>query len=265
MFDLSQAKRVRREELYSPTSSRCSSPDPELQQLFRNRITSSFEAIDHLACPTGPETDAQQIVDEEEELDFRLFAPSSKAESSSNITKIRINSPVVDDRPPGLANPGRPRNYYFRDSLSPEAQEKINSAAISGDEVLARSKAPCPGCFLPWRVTTIAIAGISLNPELLVNTEARIALRKKKRKGKKARIAIRQKIAEVRDGAEKAKQAAIEKELADRMKKAKKNREKQQRKRTRDKLKAELTNGEEALKATEDVDVLRMSDGAGSD
>jgi hypothetical protein len=234
---------VRREDLYSPSSSSRSTPDPELEQLFRDRIQLEFSAATEF--DTSRELgDTAQGADVEEEVEFRLFAPSSKATTNGHATKIRIRSPSVDNRPPGLIQPERAREYYFRDSLSPEAGEKLQVAAVSGEEVLARSKTPCPGRSLPWRVTTIAAEGTALVPSNLILPDQSDTMRKKKRKGKKARIAIRQKIAEDREKREKEKQAAAEKELADKIKKAKRNREKKLKKRARDKLKAKLADGE---------------------
>jgi hypothetical protein len=225
---------VRREELHSPSSSRQSSPDLELAQLFRDHVKQNYEII------SVPQDHSEQKIipeDEDEEVEFRLFAPSSKSDTAT-ITKFRLRSPATEDRPPGLVNPERPRNYYFRDSLSPVAEKQLQFAAVSGAEVLARSKTPYPGCSLPWRVTVITAEGRSTStpdPKLLEETEE--AKKKKKRKGKKARIAIRQKLAVERERLDKEKTLAAEKELRDKMKKAKRNREKKFKKRARDKLK----------------------------
>jgi hypothetical protein len=173
---------------------------------------------------------------EDEEIEFRLFAPS-KNSKDIGIKKFRVHSPAADNRPPGLVNPERPRSYYFRDSLSPEAEKKIQVAAVSGDDVLARSKTPCPGWSMPWRVTVVTAKGVPISipdPAIIQETDA---IRKRRRKGKKSRIAIRQKLAKDRELMEKARAVAADKELHDRMKKAKRNREKKFKKRARDKLK----------------------------
>jgi hypothetical protein len=176
------------------------------------------------------------IEDQDEEVEFRLFAPK-KDSRNGTVTRFRIHSPASDDRPPGLVNPERPRNHYFRDSLSPEAEQKIQLAAVSGEEILERSRTPYPGCLMPWRVTIITTKGSPISTPDLNIVEEKEGVRKKKRKGKKTRIAIRQKHAKERELLEQAKAEAAEKELRDKMKKAKRNRDKKYKKRARDKLK----------------------------
>jgi hypothetical protein len=236
---------VRREELYS-LSSAGSTPDPELEQLFRDRVQLEFQP-DTGAESLGEITYKVPEIVQEEEVEFRLFAASSKTRSSGNATRIRIRSLSVDDRPPGLVKPERAKSYYFRDSLSPAAEEQIRIAAVSGEDILARSKTPNPGCSLPWRVTTIQAASTISAQTATILLDQNDPARKKKRKGKKTRIAIRQNVAETSHNLEKEKRAAAEKELADRMKKAKRNREKKIKKRVRDKLKAQLANGEKVM------------------
>lgn len=189
---------------------------------------------------------AVAVDDEEgdaEEVEFRLFAPSSKA-ATSILTKIRLLSPAADDRPPGLINPERPRSYYFQDSLSPKLRQQLQFAAVSGAEVIARAKTPCPGLSLPWRVTTIIAKGVSISTDKSAVTNQTNVPRKKKRIGKKSRIAIRQKIAKDSERLEKERQAAAEKALGDRMKRAKRNKEKKQKKRERDKVKKLAEDGQ---------------------
>jgi hypothetical protein len=174
--------------------------------------------------------------DKDEEIEFRLFAPSKKSDNNV-VTKFRVHTPEADNRPPGLVNPERPRSYYFRDSLSPEAEKKIQLAAVSGDDVLARSKTPCPGWSMPWRVTVVTTKGVPIStPDPAIVQEAE-NVRKRKRKGKKSRIAIRQKLAKDRELMEKARAEAADKALHDKMKKAERNRKKKFKKRARDKLK----------------------------
>lgn len=179
--------------------------------MFREQIE-----LDFRVAPTPDTVPNSAAVNEEledEEIEFRLFAPSTKADKSG-ICRIRIKSPVVDDRPPGLVNPERPKSHYFRNSVSPEAQQQLQFAAVSGADVLARSIIPCPGCRLPWRVTTISSGEIEL-PETSSESIGEGQLTKKspkKRKGKKSRIAIRQKTAKDREWLDKERTAAAEKE-----------------------------------------------------
>jgi len=214
--------RVRREELYSASPSPSSSPDAALGQAF---LKSLGEKFTETASPHVIEDERQQS----EELEFRLFARPSTNDDKT-ITRIRVASPSLDDGHAGLVNPERPREYYFRDSLSPKAKGRLKIAAVSGEDVLARSCTKWPGCSLPWRVTMIPAIG-----KLVQTADQTDATKKKTRKGKKTRIATRKKAVEDRERKEKEQEGAAEKELAERAKRAKRNREKKLKKRERDK------------------------------
>ncbi|QDS76664.1 hypothetical protein FKW77_000098 [Venturia effusa] len=225
MFDLPNAKRVRRHELYSPSPSRATSPDPALGQAFLHSLagafTETFPATAHVA---------EEPQSASEEVEFRLFANSSKEKTPA---RIRIQSPHHDNEPAGLTISERPRAYYFRDSLSPAQQYRLEIAAVSGEHVLVRSHTKWPGCSLPWRVTTIGSTGIPLQ----VQTSSLDKAKRKTRKSKKSRIAIRKKAIGARERKAEAEEATAAKELAERAKRAKRNREKKLKKRERDKLK----------------------------
>lgn len=186
-----------------------------------------------------------------EELEFRLFARPS-ASSEKTTTRIRIGSPSLDDGPPGLVNSERPREYYFRDSLSPEAEHRLKLAAVSGEDVLSRSFTKWPGCQLPWRVTTILSTGTPIqHPSAQLDT-----VKRKTRKSKKTRIAIRKKAVEVLERKAKAEESAAEKEFAEKVKRAKRNRDKKLKKRERDKAKkaAARAAGEDVAESSDDAE-----------
>lgn len=205
-------------------------------------FTETVSAIAHVA----DEERAQS-----EEVEFRLFARPS-ATNDKTTTRIRIESPSLDDGPAGLINPERPREYYFRDGLSPEGEHRLKIAAVSGEDVLARSHTKWPGCSLPWRVTTILSNGTPIQYPSAQSDAAK----RKTRKGKKTRIAIRKKAVEERERKAKAEEGAAEKELAERAKRAKRNRDKKLKKRERDKAKkaAARTAGEDVAESSDDPD-----------
>jgi hypothetical protein len=151
-------------------------------------------------------------------------------------------------------NPERPREYYFRDSLSPEAEERIKFAAVTGEDVLGRSQTKWPGCSLPWRVTTILSSGKPIQNASSKTLDQTEVARKKRRKGKKTRIAIRKKAVEERERKAKEQEGAAERELAERAKRAKRNRDKKLKKRERDKAKkaAARAAGEEVAESSGD-------------
>ncbi|KAE8132596.1 hypothetical protein BDV38DRAFT_207625 [Aspergillus pseudotamarii] len=145
MFDLPNAKRVRRNEILSPSSSRSPSPQPE------DTLTSGYERLgallnlDSLIQPEQqPEqtdtqaTNGKDEEDEEQEFEFRLFsAPvrdstaaatqdtgSAATEEKRNDIgaagtqklRIRLRSPTPGARGPddgGFVKPFRGWEYYF--------------------------------------------------------------------------------------------------------------------------------------------------------
>jgi hypothetical protein len=243
--------RVCRDELYSHSQSPSPLPDPALGEAFLKILGDKFSNRLALIPPLVVDQDGKS---EDEEVEFRLFAASS-AKDEKAITKIRMQSPSLDDTPAGLVNPNRPREYYFRDSLSQETEGCLRVVAVSGEDVLARSCTSWPGCALPWRVTTIVASGkrIQTTSELTVN---RIDVaRKKTRKSRRTRIAIRKKAMEERERKEKEQDDAAEKELAERAKRAKRNRDKKLKKRERDKAKkaAARASGEEVAESSDDA------------
>ncbi|KAK8160354.1 hypothetical protein IWX90DRAFT_389161 [Phyllosticta citrichinensis] len=240
MFELPNAKRVRRDELHSPASSPRSSPDPDLTDLFREKLQSRIELVD--AQPQGVAQPAQDLHDagsEDEELEFRLFAaPAKRGDAGPAPQKIRLKSPDLENAEGGFVNPKRPDSYYFADVPSDELRRQLESVAVTGDQVTRWAQQKWPGCALPWKVTTISLdkkaretLGLSDN----VSTGPVTA--KRTRKGKKARIAIRTKLKEKAEAKEAQAKVQAEKELAERAKRAKRNRDKKLKKRQRDKAK----------------------------
>ncbi|KAL1795791.1 hypothetical protein ACET3X_006015 [Alternaria dauci] len=219
MFDVPDAKRVRRHELHSPASSPRNSPDPDLEQLLRSKIQTDF------TYTTAADDDADDANDEDE-TELRLFAAPANAAPQSH--KIRISSPDADSGEAGLAVK-KPRSYYFADGPTSEAEQEFRAAALEGRSVLELSQQPWPGCALPWKVRNISPAGMT--KEVLVGHPPMLVLvqdkaHKRTRKGKKSRIAIRKKLQEAKNKESEAARLAREKEEAKREKNTRRNREK---------------------------------------
>ena len=234
-------RRVRRSDLNS--SSGGSTPDPELQQLFLDRLSSQEEKPDDtqslLPDDSAPGDGAQAVqgIDEHEErLEFRLFAPSS-TQGNGNVSRIRIRSP---EPAKVVLISQRPDSYYFASEPNSSQKTKLASSAISGEEVLLHSRTLWPGCHRPWRVITFKSSGKILRR---LDEHAAAALdeddvrRKRRRKGKKARIAIRRKLEVSRERVEKAAKDKVEKEVQEKIKRAKRNREKKIKQKERNKRK----------------------------
>jgi hypothetical protein len=235
---------VRREELGS--ASPTSSPDRELQQLFLERVGFSYTYGANSATVDKSTLDRVDGSEQEDELEFRLFAKSARA-SEAATARIRIRSPTRDGDQAGLLR-SRPRSFYFKENSSPKAQLRLRGTVVTGEEVLARSKQPCPGLRVPWRVAVIPQSSHTVKPEQedLVRTD------KKGQKGKKARIATRKKYMQAQEQARMTKIAAEDKELAERIKKAKKNKAKKLRQRGREKQKKAAVNSEKSEDGGED-------------
>ncbi|USP80588.1 uncharacterized protein yc1106_07862 [Curvularia clavata] len=239
MFELPDAKRVRRDELQSPTLSPRSSPDPELEELLRSKIHSQF------TFTTTDDAAQDAAHSDEEETELRLFAAPSNAPPQMH--KIRLSSPTVENAEPGFAVK-KPRSYYFVDEPTSDEEAAFQAAAIDGKSVLELSQLPWPGCALPWKVRTISPAG--MRREVLVGHGRMLAtveekMHKRTRKSKKTRIAIRKKLQAAKDKESEQARLAQEKQEAEREKKTRRNREKKLKKKAKEQAKKAAEGGNE--------------------
>lgn len=236
--------RVRRSDLNaSPQSSRASTPD--LDTLERLGAKLQFQVVDNPLQPSEP-TDNQQD-EEDEELEFQLFAPTKSTTHATTpapaAQRIRLRSPSVELKEPGLITPGRSLSYYHTGELSPARAKEYAAAAMTGADVIALSKQPCPGCAYPWKI--ISIPSSQAKPALAAAASQNLAAeaflpdvpKKRTRLNKKARIKKRQKLEAKKTQKEEESKAKEEKERLEREKKARRNREKKFKKRARDKAK----------------------------
>ncbi|KAK7436288.1 hypothetical protein Landi51_12597 [Colletotrichum acutatum] len=174
--------------------------------------------------------------DEPEEFEFRLFTTSNPA------TKIAL----VDEDERAMAGDGamirkRPLSYYIAGEPTPEVKAELAFAAVSGEEVLERAQRRWWGMEQPWRVTTIP--GITVSSKGTAGTaagdvgetkeEADAAAARRRRPGKKKRLAIRVKQRERVKKAEELEKFKAGKEEALKEKKKRLNRLKKLRKRAK--------------------------------
>tara|TARA_R110002003_G_scaffold141_8_gene12934 strand:- start:3368 stop:4084 length:717 start_codon:yes stop_codon:yes gene_type:complete len=215
--------------LESPASSPRSTPDPAIEELLRARLQNEFVF-------TTTETDIAGDHDaepDEDETELRLFATS--ASDAPKTHTIRLSSPGAGDGAPGFVTK-KPRSFYFADEPTSEEGSRLEAAAIDGRTVLDLSTQPWPGCALPWKVQKISAAG--LTKEVLVGHPPRLVAiedvaQKRKRKGKKTRIAIRKKMQATKDKREEQERLAE----ADREKRTRRNREKKLKKKAKAQVK----------------------------
>ncbi|UNI19016.1 hypothetical protein JDV02_005235 [Purpureocillium takamizusanense] len=285
MFELPQAKRVRREDLNrsgdSDWSGRESDEiDAELQALLNAQIARSlgFDVDAAVGPPAdrpaagskGPfaasEADAKgqpegagghDGVDGDQdaadlgEFEFKLFSTSTAA------PKV-----VLEDESAGQGDGDivrkRPAQYYLVVDVPPERRKEYELAAVSGEDVLARSRQRSWGLEMPWKVIRIATttckagskgAGVGSSKPPRGTTAADDdddeveEARRRKRPGKKARIAQR-----IKERAKKQKQEAAKKQLVDKEehlkdKKKRLNRLKKLRRRAKEKEKKQGGGG----------------------
>ncbi|KAK4964124.1 hypothetical protein LTR66_012466 [Elasticomyces elasticus] len=254
MFGLPQAKRVRRDELFSPTSSPGSTPDPYLTDL----ILSQAQQQQHYkptppAPPHSPTTTPPPI-----ELEFHLFAPSrtAAAAAASAPQKIRLSTPDTATHAPAFITPHRDATYYFTGPPSSAQKARYELTALSGTAVLARSRSIWPGFAHPWKVTHItslttitSSSSTSIHPTLPPENKA-----KRTRPGKKYRLRLRMRSAAERAQREGVARRVAEKEAAEREKRTRRNREKKVKRKARGKAVKGAAGGDGGA-AVEDVKV----------
>ncbi|CRG84488.1 hypothetical protein PISL3812_01769 [Talaromyces islandicus] len=256
MFEVPEAKRVRRDEILSPGSASAAStpeipPADDTNEAFSKLgqlLAFDTFTIDTNNAQTAENPEEGGEEDEEQEFEFRLFSapknpkqkPEEKIDGSGVTTqklKIRLHSPAPGDIQPGdgrFVVPFRGWQYYFtkpevmqlpHDDEQARVEEikrkEYEEVAVTGSQLLEWARSTqTPGCHLPWRV-------FHLNPNdhkvpkppsaLTMSTSEK---KKKSKPGKKRRVILRSRAAAAG--------------MTDAEKRNKKNREKKIRKRQRE-------------------------------
>ncbi|KAK7413460.1 hypothetical protein QQX98_007685 [Neonectria punicea] len=253
MFELPEAKRVRRADLNAWGDSAGSESDDdgcdvELQARLNAQIARSLgldesygQARDLAATPAhlpGRQSDrvdakVEANVKEEEdagneEFAFRLF---SSTQPSQKIVLEEDTGPKGDG---GLVRP-RPLSYYMVTNLTPDQKHQYAFAAMSGDEVLAGSKDRAWGLEVPWKVTKIAVTRKRKPGESTCMAEDEMARKKKPKPGKQQRILLRKRAKTDEERKQAEAQKLLQKEEHSKDKKKRMNRLKKLRKRAKNK------------------------------
>jgi len=190
----------------------------------------------------GLEASTDQQAAKEDEFEFRLF---STASASKVLLPPEVGPGAGADGHEAEAVRLRPVTFYVPGPPDEASWGRFRAAALSGEEVLAMSKQRCWGLEVPWRVTKVtaskkdlrALADAGGGPETIVMDDSssgdegkQDGAQKRKRPGKKRRIALRTK-----DKAEKEKAALqMSKEEHLREKKKRLNREKKLKRRQKE-------------------------------
>jgi hypothetical protein len=192
--------------------------------------------IKHKYIQVGPKPEPSndpKSAPEDDGFEFRLFA-RPKGSGKSDITRVRLDSPVDVDATPGLQR-GRPKSYYFKEDLSPKEESQMRSVALTGHQVQQRATYSWSRMDLPFKVKDASIF-CKVYPwlEKLVTDFVKM---KKVRPGKTSRLAMRKRAQTKAEQETLAMKSSQNKALEERMRKSKKNRDKKLRQREKEKVK----------------------------
>ncbi|KAJ8068756.1 hypothetical protein OCU04_002452 [Sclerotinia nivalis] len=244
MFDLPDAKRVRRSDLYirSPTSSpEPSSPiDPDASARFQEQLASLYGTVSPQPyatesalksklsndAPHSPRPDDDQ--DHEEEFDFRLFSNDKEG-------KVILKEEIADEGV--FIVKERNKSYYFTGPNEGKRKEEYAILAVSGENVLRGRDQRYWGWEVPWRVKVmkVGIDGQKMvgNNGLGISNNSNGAKRRKL--GKKMRIIVRERRRKSQAQEEVMTKEKESKEEAERERRARKNREKKVKRKAKEK------------------------------
>lgn len=184
------------------------------------------------------------------EFEFRLFSSAAAA------PKVVLENDKEAHGEGGLVA-RRPTSYFMVTDVPAELKRQYEFAAVSGEEVLDRSRWRSWGLDLPWKVTKITTSRKARPGDAGTETgriEEAPDPAKRKRPGKKTRIALRTKERAKRAQEEMATKKQVDKEEHLKDKKKRLNRLKKLRKRAKDKEKKMAAKGEGGEAAESDGD-----------
>ncbi|KAG5948906.1 hypothetical protein E4U60_000384 [Claviceps pazoutovae] len=261
MFDLPDAKRVRREDLDGSTAQSWSDGandtiDTALEARLNAQIAKSLgldspqdtsqPAVRPQISPPLPRAQSAAQDDEPRdndagEFEFRLF-------SSRLPAKVTLEDDSAPPQEGGLAH-RRPQSFYLANHIPPALQNEYRFAAVSGEDVLLQSHQPSWGIAYPWKVTRIVVTrrakGKSGNTSTRVDADTDADMegqrRQRKRPGKKKRMAERKKMQALKEKNQMETKRALDKEEQLKEKRKRLNRIKKLRKRAKNK---EVKTGE---------------------
>ncbi|KAH6892123.1 hypothetical protein B0T10DRAFT_285645 [Thelonectria olida] len=270
MFEVPQAKRVRRADFDAPNNSDSETDDEgydaEWQARLNAQIARSLGITENYAQPQtavakqshstkarpadddselhgssdGAEDDTTEGQENagDEEFAFRLF---SNAKPAQKVVLEEDAGPTGD----GTFATKRPLSYYMVTNLTETQKQQYAMAAVTGEGVVARSRDRSWGLELPWKVTNISITRKLKPGEPGTTTVEEEGAKKKRRPGKKQRISLRKRARTKEEMKQVAAQKAVEKEEHMKEKKKRLNRIKKLRKRAKDKEAKAAANGGE--------------------
>ena len=237
---------MRRDELYSSEASEGDDvthghKDEATRAKLNERLARMF-SLDEEIGPSnedGPDEVMPDAEDPEPAFEFRLFSTAGSA------PKVMVHE---EDEGDGDILASRPASYHMRQDYTPEELERFREVAVDYADVVREAKQRAWGLEVPWRVTKITVKSGPSTPSTPQkgskgnNTTEEPARRK--RPGKKRRVALRMKEKEkkLKEEEKKAKAEAaakqrLTKEEHLKEKRKRLNREKKLKRRQKDKEK----------------------------
>ncbi|KAF3064806.1 hypothetical protein GL218_02540 [Daldinia childiae] len=256
MFDVPDAKRIRREELYNSSSDEEAPHDDQWDSTLREKLNAQFSGLLDLSLAADGDTRAQQVPEsqienanetprdednveepQEEAFTFRLFRDE---EPSRKVVLKPQNAGAEKSGDGAFMIAKRPVSYYLVGELSPEATNRFKMTAVSADHLFQDAKRRRWGLEKPWKVTTITITTnnkISAPNSSVGKNAISDMEKKKKRPGKKRRIILRKREKAKKEQEEATKQQTVEKEEHLKDKKKRLNRQKKLKRRAKEREK----------------------------
>ncbi|KUJ11435.1 uncharacterized protein LY89DRAFT_786371 [Mollisia scopiformis] len=253
MFDIPDAKRIRRADLtmHSRSASPSPSPSPELQKALNAHLASLYGPISSSPPsptqhpqPQHPSSQKQTPSFEpsvEFEFEFCLFSTTTTTTTTTGATPQKIiletdndeaetnNQAASGSSRGGFLRP-RPREYYISSGPSDEVRAHYASAALEGEDVLRLAGGRNWGLEVPWRVSVLRSRqskGMGVGDGARIEGgEEEVEKGKKTKAGKKRRILLREKRRKKEVAEEGRRRREEEREVAEREKRTRRNREK---------------------------------------
>ncbi|CAG8976963.1 hypothetical protein HYALB_00010945 [Hymenoscyphus albidus] len=271
MFEVPDAKRVRRSDLYahSRSPSRTSSPEVqdeaalrERERIANERFAELFGGVEFITTtattkitnaterkPSSSESHSE--ADEEgggggeKEFEFRLFSTGNESNTEGERAKATQKIILVDEEGEELGEgafvgKGRGEEYYFWDANATEGgKEGFERVAVSEEDILKIAATRHWGLEVPWRVTVLKSVGKTKRGKEVLVIEGQDRGGKKK-PGKKRRIILRKRQKAIEEAKEKKRLEEERKEEGEKEKRTKRNREKKIKRRLKEKAEKAL-------------------------
>ncbi|KAI1079353.1 hypothetical protein F5B20DRAFT_544604 [Whalleya microplaca] len=255
MFEVPDAKQVRREDLYGSASDDDESRDDRWDSAMRWKLNEQLSGVLDLHFSTDRNNERPQTVGANEEVGdevdteeagqefaFRLF----RDEEPHKVVLQPQNGQTDGAGNGGFVVPKRPMSYYLAEELPPHIMKEFKMAAVSSDYLFEDAKKRRWGLEKPWKVTTISITtnretGPKSSPVQNSTAEAG----KRKRPGKKRRIILRVREKAKKEKEENAKHELIDKEQHLKDKKKRLNRQKKLKRRAKAREEKQKAPGDE--------------------